>query len=279
MRNSTSCNTSKSNTAQDESNSYNAEKSSAKKLRQARLPFKVIDPGTSLVDSKPLSSTTAADKDKDGVRDTHTLDGRKRKLSCDTDDDGLNDDLKKDDNTSKENVEILAAAAAKKKKLSVTSSNDAMSEVLSHLDEDSDNDDVESKDAANSSVLSISSKRELKTPKTASKNKERGAGTPKTASAQKDKSCSATKLQIKLPLSSNKKKRRKSSVNQETSKNTTNEILTQQLSSDEIEEVAAEFNPYKRAKINVADAAATTPTETKCVVVADKKKVSVLWIL
>ncbi|KAM7349437.1 chromatin assembly factor 1, p180 subunit [Cochliomyia hominivorax] len=281
MRNSTSGTTPKANTVQDESNnvSNNAEKTSAKKLKQARLPFKVIAPGTSPLGSKAASTTTPAiqEKDKDATKIVNnSTDSRKRKLSYDEaeDDESVNvvtgdDD---DDNVSKENVEILTAVS-KKKKLSAIENN--TTEVVSLLDDDDDCDDDDHenkinldeshKEVANSSVVSIGGKREscLKTPKSNAKdNKQcKGAGTPSnTSSSQKDKnSGSASKLQIKLPLSAGKKKRRKSKLHQLSLNNSTagaegsHHNSAQELSSDDIEEIAVELNPLKRKKLNTTD--------------------------
>ncbi|XP_037811592.1 chromatin assembly factor 1 subunit A [Lucilia sericata] len=262
MRNSTSGSTPKTNTVQDDSVSTNnnAEKSSAKKLKQARLPFKVIAPGTSPVGSKTTATplTTAGDKDKD----SHSTDGRKRKLSYDDTDDDVASGavvlIDADDNVSKENVEILKAATKKKK---TNNKEHTTSEVVVSLLDDDDDEDVEgetnNEDINNTSVISAVGKKDLalKTPKATAKDKRNGAGTPQTSSAQKDKNGSASKLQIKLPLSAGKKKRRKSKLHQLSSLNNStaegsHNHSAQELSSDDIEEIAVEQNPQKRKKLN-----------------------------
>ncbi|XP_065362804.1 chromatin assembly factor 1 subunit A [Calliphora vicina] len=268
MRNSTSGSTPKTNTVQDDSVSNNAEKISAKKLKQARLPFKVIAPGTSPVGSKTTTAPAAVDKDKD----TNSTDGRKRKLSYDDSDDEGANVIDADDNVSKENVEILKAAT-KKKKLSTVCNNDATSEiVVSLLDDDVDDDDDEGnnpEDVANSSIsVSAVNKKDLalKTPKATVKDKRKGAGTPQTSSAQKDKHGSASKLQIKLPLSAGKKKRRKSKLQQLSLNNSAAESShnnsAQELSSDDIEDIAVELNPHKRKKLNTEDDDETKKAKT-----------------
>lgn len=280
MRNSTSGSTPKTNTVQDDSVSNNAEKISAKKLKQARLPFKVIAPGTSPVGSKTTTAPAAVDKDKD----TNSTDGRKRKLSYDDSDDEGANVIDADDNVSKENVEILKAAT-KKKKLSTVCNNDATSEVVvSLLDDDDDDDEVNNpEDVANSSIVSAVNKKDLalKTPKATVKDKRKGAGTPQTSSAQKDKHGSASKLQIKLPLSAGKKKRRKSklqllSLNNSAAESSHNSSA-QELSSDDIEDIAVELNPQKRKKLNNEDDDdETKKARTRC---DDKEQVSVLCLV
>lgn len=256
---------------QDESASNNsaAEKSSAKKLKQARLPFKIITPSTSPVSSK----SAATDKDKDTsrelrssqIKEQQVTDVRKRKLSCD-DDNECPKVINGDDNVSKENVEILAAAT-KKKKISTISNNDTLPEVVSLL-EDDDDDIVEmNEDVPNTSAANATSKQEresvLKTPKGTVKDKRKGAGTPQTpqtrSNVQKDKPGSASKLQIKLPLSAGKKnKRRKSKLlqlahNSSGTEGGSHNNSAQEVSGDDIEENDLEQNPLKRKKLNDKD--------------------------
>ena len=259
------------NSIQDESASNNspAEKSSAKKLKQARLPFKIITPSTSPVGSKSASTVTVADKDKNTTRELRSsqvkeqqvTDGRKRKLSCDDDNESINV-INGEDNVSKENVEILSAAT-KKKKISTISNNDTLPEVVSLLEDDDDIVEIND-DAPNTSAANATSKEEresvLKTPKGIHKDKRKGAGTPQTrSSVEKEKSGSASKLQIKLPLSAGKKnKRRKSKLHQLSHKLSGTEggshnNSTQELSGDDIEENDSERNPQKRKKLNDKD--------------------------
>lgn len=276
MRNSTSASTPKTTkTAKDESSSTKsaaAEKTSAKKLKQARLPFKVIAPGTSPVGSK-AATTLDVDKvlNKDGVeiKNGHnkepstitTTEGRKRKLSYDSegDNDGTdcNKDNEVDDNVSKENVEVLAAASKKKK---LAPGSDGTSDVIVSLLDDDSNDAAVAETSTVVTVVAATKDSSLKTPKVVVKEKRKGAGTPQTSSsssAQKDKSGSASKLQIKLPLSAGKKnKRRKSKLLQLAANTSMNEGVSGHNnscaeSSDDIEEVASKLNPLKRKKLDI----------------------------
>lgn len=230
-----------------------AEKNSAKKLVQARLPFKVIAPGSSPIDAGSTSSGENESKLEGNL--TKTTDARKRKLSYESDDVDINA-KEEADNTSKENVEVLVTASKKKK---TAPSNAVAEEIVSLLDDDeadsSTNDDI-----ANTSTASTSNKKpnNKKTPKTAlTKEKTKGAGTPKSATlkAQKEKANSASKLTIKLPLSAGKKsKRRKSKVHTFLANNSTNDLSQGNNScadsSDDIEEVSSELNPQKRTKLD-----------------------------
>lgn len=315
MRNSTSGSTPKTkNTVQDETNTSstnvvsnnNAEKSSAKKLKQARLPFKVIAPGTSPVGTKAATTTPLGQQEKDkeanktGVQ--NSTESRKRKLSYDeveeaegnvnsvTVSGGGADDNDDEDNVSKENVEIVTAASKKKKLSSIEST--AAEVVLLSDDEDDVSEEkgnhVEEshKELANTSKVSGAKKTDLvlKTPNASAKDiKRKGAGTPNntTSSAQKDKnSGSASKLQIKLPLSAGKKKRRKSKLHQLSLNNSaatdgSHNNSAQELSSDDIEEIAVELNPQKRQKLSFEEDKEQEKKNEKSA--DEKKEVSVLF--
>lgn len=263
MRNSTG-GTSSSSTRKSINNiaSSNEEKNSAKKLVQARLPFKVIAPGSSPASEASIPNDIEGKKEGKTTRQSSqndTKDARKRKLSYESEDDAKADE-ETDNNVSKENVEVVASATVKKKKIAGTSNNSEV-DVVSLLD-DEDNDDENVKETITTKAnTSIGSK--LKTPKAAAtsvKGKRKGAGTPQmtSSSAQKDKSGNNSKLQIKLPLSAGKRnKRRKSKAN--TSLNAScNDVSSVQNNScvdsaDDIEEVSKELNPQKRTKLDYDD--------------------------
>lgn len=208
------------------------DKTSAKKLVQARLPFKVIAPETS-------------PKAEEESKHTQSSEARKRKLSYGSNEEPNNDE--EEANTSKENVDIVNAAS-KKKKIGTACSDAAAATdtIISLLDEDdveiSNAEDITDKDKG----AKLNST--LKTPK-AGKIKA-GAGTPQTSSAKKDKTGSASKLQIKLPLNSGKKlKKRKSKIESANTSIANNVSVSLNESSDDIEDIASKENPQKRTKL------------------------------
>ncbi|XP_075159165.1 chromatin assembly factor 1, p180 subunit [Haematobia irritans] len=234
MRNSTGGTSSSAKKGQNIA-STNEEKNSAKKLVQARLPFKVIAPGSS---PSVTTSDSHTPKECDDVRQPSTKDARKRKLSYESEDDAKND--LDPENVSKENVEVTGVTKKKK----IVDSNDV--EIVSLLDDDDDGDEV----VADTSKIEKSRGKgtTLKTP-TMSKGRNKGAGTPQNNSSQKDKGDTKPKLQIKLPLSGGKRnKRRKSKAN-----SSSHDISLQNgsfaESSDDVETVSSELNPQKRTKL------------------------------
>ncbi|XP_013113213.2 chromatin assembly factor 1 subunit A [Stomoxys calcitrans] len=246
MRNSTGGTTSSAKKSQSLAPS-NDEKNSAKKLVQARLPFKIIAPGSSpSVDTSDTLTAKEGDARKEGKTSKQTgpkdtKETRKRKLSYESENDVQDDP--EPENVSKENVEVVAAAV-KKKKITVTSSSEV--EVVSLLDDDED--DVVKANTSKTEKEKLKTKETtLKTPKVATKGKNKGAGTPQTNSSSSKKD--TNKLQIKLPLSGGKRNKRRKSKANTSSHNISEQNNSITDSSDDIEEVSSELNPQKRTKL------------------------------
>ncbi|XP_061393191.1 chromatin assembly factor 1 subunit A [Musca vetustissima] len=261
MRNSTG-GTSSAKKSHNNTASNNDEKNSAKKLVQARLPFKVIAPGSSptiAADSAATPKKREALKEgktpKQGTQ-KETKDARKRKLSYESEDEAQ--EVEEVDNVSKENVEVKSGATVKKKKITSTATNnDDDIECISLLDDEQD----ETKDTARTDASSSKAASALKTPKAGTKGKTKGAGTPQPTatpgSEHKGKGGSNhnSKLQIKLPLSAGKRnKRRKSKANNSLANTSALDTSLQNNSCadscDDIEEISGELNPQKRTKLD-----------------------------
>lgn len=250
MRNSTGGTSTSAKKSHNTTSKNDDEKNSAKKLVQARLPFKVIAPGSSpTIAAEAATTPNERDALKEGKKDA-----RKRKLSYESEENDT-EIVQEVDNVSKENVEIKGGATVKKKKITSTNNEDEV-ECISLLDD-------EQEDLKNSSRVDTSSSKAgstLKTPKTGTKGKSKGAGTPQPTvtpgSEHKGKGGgNNTKLQIKLPLSAGKRnKRRKSKANNSLANTSALDSSMQNNSCadscDDIEEISGELNPQKRTKLD-----------------------------
>ncbi|XP_073833920.1 chromatin assembly factor 1, p180 subunit [Musca autumnalis] len=278
MRNSTGGTTSSAKKSQQNTtSSNNDEKNSAKKLVQARLPFKVIAPGSSptIAAESSAAATTTTPKEKDALKEgktpkqqqKETKDARKRKLSYGSEDEA--EEVQEIDNVSKENVEVKSVATVKKKKInstSTTANNEDQVEVVSLLDDEEDEED----NGKNTSLVKASSSKAggttLKTPKVGTKGKTKGAGTPQQTpgSGRKDKSGgNHTKLQIKLPLSAGKRNKRRKSKANTSLLDTSQHNNSCADSCDDIDEIAGELNPQKRTKLDYEEKEEKSPSQEK----------------
>uniref|UniRef100_A0A1A9WVU9 Uncharacterized protein n=1 Tax=Glossina brevipalpis TaxID=37001 RepID=A0A1A9WVU9_9MUSC len=196
---------------------------SAKKLVQARLPFKVLA-------DKPSPAFTSLAV-AEGENNIVIADIRKRKLS-------FGSDVEEDGGAANHNLSkghLSVSLESKRKKSSAIKDEEALSI------EDSSEDNSSYK-ASNENII-------IQTPKVHTNKKRIGITTPQSINkAQIGKGNSSPKLQIKFPLSSGKKsKKRKSRIRSEDGNKLETRILTD--SNDE-SGLVFNLNPLKKPKID-----------------------------
>uniref|UniRef100_A0A1A9ZC58 Chromatin assembly factor 1 p150 subunit acidic region domain-containing protein n=1 Tax=Glossina pallidipes TaxID=7398 RepID=A0A1A9ZC58_GLOPL len=228
-------NSTKSGGQSSKKNRESCERTSEKKLVQARLPFKVLTGGPSTsTELKAAASLTKAETENDAV----VTDVRKRRLSFESDIEVHGITSNHQHNLSKENVNT--SSPSKRSNTLVIKSEERLS-----IEGSQDNLSLKSNEK---SAL-------IHTPKVHSSKKRINVTTPQSVKVQMDKSNRSPKLQIKLLLSGGKKsKKRKLKTRLEgSSKSDANEEI----------EVVSSLNPSKKAKIDNKEGDMLVKTETE----------------
>ncbi|KAH8373253.1 hypothetical protein KR009_008872 [Drosophila setifemur] len=251
-------------------NSAERTSSGGRKFVQTRLPFKLIAPGsagaggTSAPVTSSASLASAAGQLLDAPADAQDVQAtvkepRKRKLSYGDETPlregtggGSSDQLRR--SNSKENLDVTAGgvvAPLKKAKTAAEADAEAMAEDVIELDTDNDDADkgqVAVKEPRETKATKASKEADSKAAASASKEKPE-------ASKSRERSSPAPPIQIKLPLVNKRPKRRKSlkKSDEGADKSTKSSPTTGGDSTDEIEAIAEELNPQKKAKIQTVE--------------------------
>uniref|UniRef100_A0A1A9VDL1 Chromatin assembly factor 1 subunit p150 C-terminal domain-containing protein n=1 Tax=Glossina austeni TaxID=7395 RepID=A0A1A9VDL1_GLOAU len=228
-------NSTKSGGQSSKKNRESCERTSEKKLVQARLPFKVLAGGASTsTELKAAASLTKAEIENDAI----VTDARKRRLSFESDIEVHGTTNNHQHNLSKENVNT--SSPSKRSNTLIIKSEEILSIEGSQ---------------GNLSLKSNEKSALIHTPKGHSSKKRINVTTPQSVKVQMGKSNRSPKLQIKLLLSGGKKstKRKLKTRLEGSSKSDANEEI----------EVVSSLNPRKKAKIDNKEGDTFVKTETE----------------